>query len=434
MSSYVLNACKNLINYGVRIYGSTFDPVFSQGYVNSKPNVSIIGASCFIDYSTSYNISDLTYFKKVFKNAPVGTTFAFSDADYYDPNYEYTVDVSGVFSFESLTGNDKIIIGGVQSGFTRTTNYKFYNANNFVDFPQYSSGYSGGATAHNYIENNLTINQAKSFINFGIVGSEFGKEEYIEISGSTTNAGKIKIDSVVKLKDNRELVYTDTSLTNENLSTSGITFTHYLRGDANPEILSKSRRQLGCYIVFDASGNQIQCFENQNQLQAFLRAQYESSTYTAQWIPCLYCSRLSDNGFNAATSDKSLPYDGSVFIFIEEVLAGSFDFEGTYTPSYVYLLKTNAEGANNLQVTSELTFDISTGFKLDLSHPSLKGFNVNYYVDAAKTVPMTEDIYLMGVPGFDQSGLIYTKTQTSSRKIYIEFVGPTTINLDVIVN
>jgi hypothetical protein len=434
MSLYALNACKNLINYGVKIYGSTFDPVFLQGYVNSKPNVSVIGTSCFIDYTASYNISDLTYLQKVFKNTPVGTTFALNNANYYDPNYDYSVDISGVFSLESLTGNDKIIIGGIQSGFTSLANYKFYNSNNFIDYPQYTSGYSGGATAQNYIENNLTINQSKSFVNFGIIGSKFGKEEYIEISGSTTNAGKIKINSVVKLKDNRELVYTDTTLTNQNLSTSGITFTHFLRGNANPEILSKTRKQLGCYVVFDADGNQIQCFENQNQLQAFLRAQYESRTYSAQWIPCLYCSRLTDNGFNAATSDKALPYDGSVFVFIEEILAGSYDFEGTYTPSYVYALKTNAEGADTLQVTSELNFNITTGFKLDFSHPSLKGFNVNYYVDSAKTVPLTSGIYLMGVPGFDQSGLIYTKTQTSSRKIYIEFVGPTTINLQINVN
>lgn len=434
MLPYALNACKNLVNYGVKIYGSTFDPSFSQGYVNSKPNVSIIGSSCFIDYSASYNISDLTYFKKVFKNTPVGTTFSFSSANYYDPGFDYTVDVTGVFSFESLTGNDKIIIGGIQSGFTSLVNYKFYNANNFLDFPQYTSGYSGGATAHNYIENNLTVNNGKSFINLGIIGSEFSKEEYIEISGSTVNSGKIKLDSVIKLKDNREIVYTDIALTNENLSTSGVTFTHYLRGDANPEILSKSRRQLGCYVVFDANGNQIQCFENQNQLQAFLRSQYESSTYSAQWIPCLYCSRLSDNGFSASTSDKALPYDGSVFVLIEEILAGSYDYQGNYTPSYLYMLKTNADGANTLQVTSQLTFTVDTGFKLDLSHPSLKGFNVNYYVDAAKSVQMTSDIYLLGVPGFDQSGLVYTKTQTSSRKIYIEFVGPTTLNLDIAVN
>lgn len=434
MLSYALNACKNFINYGIKIYGSTYDPCFLQGYINSKPNVSIIGSSCFIDYSTSFNISDLTYLKKIFKNTPAGTTFSFTNSNYFDPNYDYTVDPTGIFSFESLTGNDKIVIGGIQSGFTYLNNYKLYLSSNFIDYPQYTTGYTGGSTAQNYIENNLTVNQGKSFINFGIIGNQFGKEEYIEIAGSTLNSGKIKLDSVIKLKDNRELAYVTSTLQNENKSTEGVTFTHYLRGNANPEILSKSRKQLGCYVVYDASGNQIQCFENQNQLQAFLRSQYESSSYTSEWVPCLYCSRLSDNGFNAATSDKSIAYDASVFIFIEEFLAGNYDPEGNYTPGYGYLLKTNSTGADILQVTSTINFTITTGFKLDLSHPSLKGFNVNYYVDSAKSVPMTSDIHTMGVPGFDQSGILYTKTETSSRNIYIEFVGPTVLNLQITVN
>jgi hypothetical protein len=433
MLSYALNACKTLINYGTNIRGSTFDPSFSQGFISSKPNVSLIGSSCFIDYTGSFNISDLTYLKKLFKNTPVGTTFAFSDASYYDPNYEYTVDPSGVFRFESLTGNDKLIVGGVQSGFTSLTNYKFYNANNFVNAPQYSSGYSGGATAHNYIENNLTINAGKSFISLGIIGNQFGKEEYVEVSGSSTNTGKLKIDSVIKLKDNRELVYLTSTAQNENLAISGITYTHYLRGNANPEILSKSRRQIGCYVVYDSLGNQISCFENQNQLQAFLRSQYETSTYTAEWVPSLSCSRLYDIGFNASTADKALPYDASVFVYIDQFTAGNYDPSGNYNESYVYLLKTNNGENGALQVTSELNFTIDTGFKIDLSHPSLKGFAVNYYTDAAKSVPMTENIYLLGVPGFDQSGILYTKTETSSRSIYIELVGPTLLGLQVTV-
>ena len=123
---YVLNATKTLSNYGLIIKGSTYDPIFSQGYINSKPNISIIGSSCFIDYSQSFNISDLTYLKKVFNSTPVGTTFALSQGDYYDQELDYTVNLDGVFSFESLKNNDKLIIGGISSGFTYTSNYKLY--------------------------------------------------------------------------------------------------------------------------------------------------------------------------------------------------------------------------------------------------------------------------------------------------------------------
>lgn len=82
--NYVLNATKTVQNYGLNLHGSTYDPVFTQGYLKSKPNVSIVGSSCFIDYSQTYNTSDLTFLKKHFSGTPVGVTFSFNDAVYYD--------------------------------------------------------------------------------------------------------------------------------------------------------------------------------------------------------------------------------------------------------------------------------------------------------------------------------------------------------------
>lgn len=77
MPSYVLNATKKFQNYGLVLYGSTYDPVFTQGYLQSKPNVSILGSSCYIDYSGTFVTSDLTYITKAFKNTPAGTGFTF---------------------------------------------------------------------------------------------------------------------------------------------------------------------------------------------------------------------------------------------------------------------------------------------------------------------------------------------------------------------
>jgi hypothetical protein len=433
MPSYVLNASKALSNYGIKIYGSTYDPCFTQGYMSSKPNLSIIGSSCFIDYTDTNNISDLTYLIKLFESTPAGTTFSFSQGNYYDPVYEYIVDTSGVFSLESINSNNKLIVGQIVSGFTYTTNYKFYNKSNFIDPPQYSTNYTGGTTSSNYVENNLTVNPGKSLLNLGLVGYEFGKEEYIEISGSTLNTGKLKVNSVLKLKDNREIAYTTVTLSNENLSTNNITLTHYLRGDANPEILSKSRKNLGCYVVYDSNGNQIQCFENQNQLQAFLRSQYETSSYTTQWIPCLFCSRLTDNGFNGSLADKSILYDASVFLLIEEQTFGTLDGNGNIVLTYSYNLKSNYYGNDNITPITEMNFTIDNGLKIDLSHPTLKGFEIDVYSDSGKTIPVIKDLYLIGVPGFDQSSLIYTKTQTSPRILYIELVGPNVISLKIII-
>ena len=428
---YVLNATRTLQNYGLVLEGATYDPVFSQGYINSKPNVAIIGSSCFIDYSSTYSVSDLTYLIKMFEATPSGTTFAFTDANYYDSSQDYTVDVGGVFSLNGLTNSNKLLIGNIVSGFTFTSNYRFYNANNFIEPPQYTTGYTGGSTAANYILNNITNNPSKSFVNAGFLGSEFGKEEYVGLSGSVSNTGKLKVNSVIALKDNRELLYTDVVLTDENLATTNVVISQYLRGNADPEILGKSRKALGCYVILDSDGNQVNCFENQNELQAFLRTQYENSTYNAYWIPCLYCSRLTDNAFNASTGDKSVLFDGSVFFVVNETQVASFNESNQFQIDYVYTLLSNESGNSTLTSASSLTFDIDYGFKIDLSHPTLKGFSVNLYLDSSKTVPMTDQFYLIGTPGFDQASLIYSKSTTSPKKIYMELNGNSVLPVEI---
>jgi hypothetical protein len=430
--NFVLNATKELENYGLHLYGSTYDPIFTQGYLRSKPNVSIIGSSCFIDYSQTYNTSDLTFLKKTFKNTPTGTTFAFSNANYYDGEKDYLVDFSGVMSFESITNNDKLLIGGIVSGFTYTTNYKLYYRENFTQTPQFTTSYRGGLTSSNYMLNNITNNPAKSFINAGFVGSAFNKEEYVELIGSTANSGKLKVNSVTVLKDNREVLYTDVSLQNESSLTQNSSITQYIRGNANPEILAKSRKALGCYVIVDENGNQVNCFENQNELQAFLRSQHEGITHSAYWVPCLLCSRLSDNAFNAAAADKSILFDAEVFLTVRETQVPSFSPSNDLIVNYSYSLYGNQNG--NLSPVNSLTFTVDNGFKIDLSHPSLKGFEPKLYIDSQRTIEYNGTYYLIGTPGFDQSSLIYPKTAANPRLLYMALAGNVVFSITITIN
>jgi hypothetical protein len=356
-----------------------------------------------------------------------------SSGDYYDESKNIRTDISGVFSKGVITNNNKLIIGSIVSGFTYTSNYSYYDKSNFLNPPQYTTGFSGGSTAASYITNNITSNPQKSFINSGPIGSCFGKEEYVEMFGSSTNTGKLKINSVLKLKDNKEILYTDTILTTENLGATSCTPTFYVRGNANPDILNKSRKTIGCYVSYDASGNQVACFENQNQLQGFLRAQGETAGYSAYWIPCLDCARLTDNAINSATADKALVFDANIFCYITEQATATLNDALQVVLSYVYTLYSNAAGNANLQPASEITFTINDGFKIDLSHPSLKAFDVNAFVDSNKSIPMTQYLYKIGVIGYDQASLIYQKTDNSPKVIYLEFNGPTIIDLKIIV-
>lgn len=432
--TYVLNATKTVQNYGLNLYGSTYDPVFTQGYIKSKPNIAIVGSSCFIDYSQTYDTSDLTFLKKHFSNTPVGVTFSFSDGVYYDAAQDYLVDPSGIFSFETFTNDGKLIVGGIVSGFTYTTNYKFYNRNNFTDQPQISTHYRGGATASNYILNNITNNPAKSFLNAGFLGSQFGKEEYVELTGSTLNSGKLKVNSVAVLKDNREILYTDVTLQNEDLLKTNSTLTQYIRGNANPEILSKSRKSLGCYVIVDDNGNQVNCFENQNQLQGFLRAQSEGATHSAYWIPCINCSRLSDNAFNAATADKSVLFDAAVFLKINETQVPTFTSSNQFVIDYSYELFGNPSGTSTLEQISSLNFNIDSGFKIDLSHPSLKGFEVQLFIDPQTKIEYEGTYYLIGTPGFDQASLIYPKTLSNPKNLYMALSGNVNFIVEITIN
>jgi hypothetical protein len=433
MYDYVLNAVKSFNNYGLVIFGNTFDPAFSKGFFSSKPNISIVGSSCFIDYSNTTDISDLTYIKKLFANSPSGTTFYISNANYFDEEKNIKNNLTGTFTSQIVLNNDRLIVGNIVSGLSSDSSYSYFDKNNFLSTPQYSTNYLGGATIANYVLNTLTSNPSKSFINSGVIGSCFGKEEYIEIKGSSANLGKFKINSPMRLKDNKEIIYLDSQVTNENLGVTNANSIFYLRGNADPVILNRSRKDIGCYVVFDLNGNQISCFENQNRLQAFLRAQNESFGYSSYWVPCLDCGSLTDNAINAASSDKSLMFDANAFVYIVQQPIGFLTSSNNYGFSYSYILYSNIAGNSSLQSVSEMTFDIDQGFKLDLSHPTLKNFDVNVFLDENYSIPMTQSIYKIGSPGYDQASLIYQKTPTSSKVIYVSFVGPATIKLKITV-
>lgn len=420
--SFFLTASQIIQNYGFEIAGSTYDPVFTKGYINSSPNVSIAGSSCFIDYSECYDNSDRTTLVKMFQNTPAGTTFALSNGDYYDADVELRRDISGVFSLQTLTGDNKLIVGGIVSGFTYDNTYTYYIKNNFVKPPQYSTTYVG-ATNSNWIKNNLNDSKFKSVLNKGILGSVFSKQEYVEIAGSTLNSGKLLVSGSLQLKDKKEIIYCGVTLTNENVSTSFKTITQFIRGNSNPDILSKSTKTTGCYVVYNGDGNQVNCFEKQNELQAFLRSQYEGATCSTQWIVCDSCSRLSDSSYNAASGDKTFVFDAAIFAQIDQ----SVDTNGN--PTATLLL--NYPTSYVLRASSAISISIDNGFKLDLSHPSLKGYAVFVYSEITKTNLISSNLYYLGTPGFDQASVIYLKQETSPRNLYIDFVGPVTLELNV---
>ena len=68
---------------------------------------------------------------------------------------------------------------------------------------------------------------------------------------------------------------------------------------------------------------------------------------------------------------------------------------------------------------------------MDLSHPSLKGYAVFVYSEITKTNLISTNLYYLGTPGFDQASVIYLKRTSSPRNLYIDFVGPVTLELNI---
>jgi len=179
--------------------------------------------------------------------------------------------------------------------------------------------------------------------------------------------------------------------------------------------LSRSRRRLGCYVVYDSNGNKLNCFEKQNELQAFLREQYENSNYSIQWVVCDSCSRLADSYYSASDVDKSFAFDNSLFLIVDQYTNNTGEIVSALYGNYPSNINTTL--INNVAFTTEV------GVKVDLSHPSLKGYSVIVYSDASKNVVVTDDIYFVGTPGTDQSCIYLIKTQDSSNYYNINFLG-----------
>ena len=74
---------------------------------------------------------------------------------------------------------------------------------------------------------------------------------------------------------------------------------------------------------------------------------------------------------------------------------------------------------------------MNNGLKLDLSHPSLKGYTVQVYSENTKTNLISTNLYYLGTPGFDQASIIYLKQAKSPRSLYIDFVGPVTLEVNI---
>ena len=424
-----LNLVRSLKNYGISIHGNTIDPIYSKGWIESSPNILIKGSTCYIDYSHTFNTSDRTFLKKTFGTIPVGSTFTINSVSYFDNKTETRKILYGICSFDSTLNDTKIIIGTILSGLTQDTSYNFYSRENFINAPQYTFGYTGTSYT-NYILNSLpNVNQI-NFDKMGFLGNNFNFEEYVEVIGGTgNNFGKLKVESYSKLKDNEEILYLTGTAQNQTLINSPTVVNMYIRGKSDVDEIQKPKNLLGVYRIHDESNNLINCFENQNEYQVYLRKQALDNTYSGYWSQCQTCPDIA-YGEDFITDDytSNLLFDNQVYLYIRTDTTTSFP---DFVPIVSNSVLTQRNYSGDPQNASNLIFTITNGLKIDLSHASLQNWSFDLFIDPSYTQPLTKYYMKSGIPGYNNAFVLIQKNEKTPSRIYGRLLGTTTLPVTI---
>ena len=422
-SAYTLNKVRTLKNYGLYVTGLTVDPIFKYGILNSKPNILINGSTCTIDYSHVYENSDAVYLRKTFNGfSGGGETFTVSSSQYFDEYNNVTTTLSGTCRISSVINAGRIIVATIISGMTAESDYNYYGKNNFIDTPQYAFTSIGGTIGY-FLVNSLPNLSVTTFNDMGILGSIYGFEEYIEISGGTANnAERIRVNGTTTLKDSREVLYFAAGGTFQNFSNTITTVDLYLRGKPSLLTAPYNTNVTGIFTILNASDSDLAfCFENQTINQSELRRMSLPSVYKSNFVDCKSCYALI-YGTEIGTD-----------IYIISPAFTNLLYLTVTSPSSAILTSASNLTATTTTITQPVILNRSIGnniFKIDLSHPSLIGYDLAFYSDAGYNVSLGTVYNRYGIPGYNGAYGMINPTPISTT-IYGILTGQSTIYFSI---
>lgn len=417
-SAYTLNKVRSLKNYGLYITGLTVDPIFKYGILNSKPNILINGSTCTIDYSHVYNNSDAVYLRKTFNGfSGGGETFTVSASEYSDEYHGVSTTLSGTCRISSVLNAGRLIVSTILSGLTPGTDYNYYDKDNFVDSPQYTFTSTGGTVGY-FLVNSLPNLSITTFNTMGILGSAYGLEEYIDISGGTSNnSERIPVYGTITLKDSREILYFASGGTFQNFSNTVTSVNLYLRGQPSLLVAPYESNITGIFTVVDANTNDLAfCFENQTLNQSELRHASLPPVYGSNYVNCQSCYDLIYGSAIGSNIDIVSPaFTNLLFL--------------TITSDNSVAITTSLNLNTNVSVTQPVTLNrtnINNILKIDLSHPSLIGYELTFYSDAGYNIPLGTIYNSYGTAGYNGAYAMINPTPIST-SIYGVLAGRSTI-------
>lgn len=418
--SSILSLVKTTQSYAVEFVGSTADPCYTKGLIESSPLIYFNGSTFLFDYSQSKNTNDLKFLKLFFKGLTTGSTFAFSDGKYANIETGSITELNGVLTFRGSTGEHNQYFHA--SGVTWTVGLSagVYDRKKFIKPIQYTA--TTGNTA-SYLINHIPDVDPLNFNYMGIYGSDYNFEEYLTVDGSTYNNRRLKIKNCLKLNDNKEIIYFDTSenILNENLFFYKSFINLYMRGSMPLDIANYDETINGVVVINNPSpGIYSFILDNQNRQQYALRESIIDNVQY-QWYPNQTLKSFNTLSVSFINS-FSYSYDKIYHLFCEtitipELLASS----GFSAPVVVGNQFVNSIYIDNL-ITSVLTIPTQnsdgTTFKIDLSDSRNLNLIVEPFVDSDCTVPLVEGFLMVGTPGREGSCFIYRKIKNDIQKSF----------------
>ena len=428
-----LTLVKSTNAYISQFIGTTVDPCFTKGLVESSPTIYKTGNSFFIDYSQTSNSSDLKFIKKFFGSIPLGNTFNVSGGTYYVQSSGSQYSFSGIYQLIGVTGtyNQYINLSGItySSSLPNTT----YNNNNFLTPLNYSAVV--GNTAQYFISQ-VNKEDPNNIEFLGIYGNDYNYEEYLQVVGSSANNARYKINSSLKLNDGSELIYINSASTinSENFYFVPVTLNLYMRGVPDLITLSQNKNINGLLKVVDSNGITTKILNNQNLYQRYCRSIIDTTKYY-DWYAAHRISNY-DNIYNPTAWD-GLSLSINFYSFIK--IGTSAQLITTEAVTEVILSATNTNvliidgvQTNYASYTSR-TAIANPVLKIDFSDSSLYNAFVEPYLDYNCTIPLTSSYFLNGVPGYDGASFIYLKTLSAPSTIFLKIKRETEMILQIVI-
>jgi hypothetical protein len=400
--------------------GATLDPCYTKGLIESYPYILKIGNSFYFDYSGSANANDLKFLKKFFNGIPTGATLSMQGGTYYFEQTGQQYSFSGTYTFRGKTGSYNQYLNFYGNTYPVGLPDGVYESKNFLSKVSFSA--ITGGTCSYYI-NKLNKEDPFNLSFFGIYGNDYGYDEYLEVLGSSSNTGRLKINSFLKLNDSTEIIYlnNDNVISNENLYFVPVTVNYYLRGIPDLITLSANKNVNGLLKKINYDGDTVDIFENQNLRQKYSRALQDTQNYY-DWFAS-HPSANYKNVYNPLAYD-SLSFSINYYSLLQVVAIVLYEGDAILSNNYTETLNLVVDGVQTNSVsysnTGRSAINVNPNLKIDLSDASLYSAIIEPFTDYNCSIPLSDYYYLNGVPGFDGASFIYFKSDQSPSYIYLK--------------